>query len=127
MDNGSSVYDSFQHGGSHEVLKIEVFHGNRCLLANKKAPFFSFEGSDRHVLILRSANNLRVTDLMEELQRITTVPTHEQKLYYRGQELQLMRDRTLRESGIGNNAQIRLIGEPIKARYEPLITARRVD
>ncbi len=30
--------------------------------------FFSFQGSDRHVLILRSANNIRIMDLMEELQ-----------------------------------------------------------
>ena len=81
-----------------------------------------FSGSDRHVLILRSANNIRIIDLMEELQRITTVPVHVQKLYYRGQELQLMRERTLRDVGIDNNAQVRLIGDPAKPRYDALIT-----
>lgn len=66
-------------------------------------------------------------DLMEELQRITTVPIHVQKLFYRGQELQLARDRTLREVGIDNNAQVRLIGDPTKARYEPIITGNRAN
>lgn len=59
---------------------------------------------------------------MEELQRITTIPIHVQKLYYRGQELQLMRERTLRDVGIDNNAQVRLIGDPIKPRYDALFT-----
>jgi hypothetical protein len=62
---------------------------------------------------------------MEELQRITTIPVHEQKIFYRGQELQLMKDRTLREIGLDNNAQVKLVGEPMKRRYEPIITANR--
>ncbi len=62
---------------------------------------------------------------MEELQRITTVPVQNQKLYYRGQELQQLKDRTLREAGIDNNAQIRLIGDPIKPRYEAMISGNR--
>ncbi len=85
----------------------------------------SFSGSDRHVLILRSANNLRIIDLMEELQRITSVPVQNQKLYFRGQELQQAKDRTLRDVGIDNNAQVRLIGDPTKARYEAMITGNR--
>jgi hypothetical protein len=64
-------------------------------------------------------------DLMEELQRITTIPVQNQKLYYRGQELQNMKDRTLRDAGIDNNAQVRLIGDPIKPRYEAMITGNR--
>ena len=64
---------------------------------------------------------------MEELQRITTVPVQGQKLYYRGQELQLMKDRTLRDSGVDNNAQVRLIGDPIKPRYDALITGKRAN
>lgn len=84
-------------------------------------------GSDRHILILRSTNNLRIGDLMEELQRITTVPVQNQKLFFRGQELQNMKDRTLREAGIDNNAQVRLIGDPSRARYEPMITNNRTN
>ena len=87
--------------------------------------FFVSLGSDRHVLILRSTNNLRIIDLMEELQRITTVPIPNQKLYFRGQELQQMKDRTLREAGIDNNAQVRLIGDPTKVRYEAMISGNR--
>ncbi|CAM4857765.1 unnamed protein product [Rotaria socialis] len=108
MNNSNSGDDMIQNTGSHDVLKIEVFHG-----------------SDRHVLILRSPNNLRVMDLMEELQRITTVPVYTQKIYYRGQELQTMRERTLRDVGIDNNAQVRLIGDPVKPRYEAMITGNR--
>ncbi|UJR35185.1 hypothetical protein I4U23_027952 [Adineta vaga] len=93
---------------NQDVLKIEIFHG-----------------SDRHILILRSTNNLRIADLMEELQRITTVPVQNQKLFFRGQELQNVKDRTLREAGIDNNAQVRLIGDPSRARYEPMITNNR--
>jgi hypothetical protein len=62
---------------------------------------------------------------MEELQRITTVPVQNQKLYFRGQELQSMKDRTLREAGIDNNAQVRLIGDPTKTRYEAMISGNR--
>ena len=62
---------------------------------------------------------------MEELQRITTVPVSNQKLYFRGQELQNGRDRTLRDAGIDNNAQVRLIGDPMKTRYEAMITGNR--
>jgi len=62
---------------------------------------------------------------MEELQRITTVPVQNQKLYFRGQELQQARDRTLRDVGIDNNAQVRLIGDPTKSRYEAMISGTR--
>jgi hypothetical protein len=108
MDNSNNINDPIQNGGNQDVLKIEVFHG-----------------SDRHVLILRSTNNLRIVDLMEELQRITSVPVQNQKLYFRGQELQNFKDRTLRDCGIDNNAQVRLIGDPTKARYEAMITGNR--
>lgn len=108
MDNYNSMNDSYSSNNGQEVLKMEVFHG-----------------SDRHVLILRSTTNVRISDLMEELQRITTVPTFQQRLYYRGLELHLMKDRTLRELGLDNNAQVRLIGEPTQIRYEPIITANR--
>ncbi|CAF1156405.1 unnamed protein product [Adineta ricciae] len=107
MDNNN---ETIQNNGNQDVLKIEVFHG-----------------SDRHILILRSTNNLRIGDLMEELQRITTVPVQNQKLFFRGQELQNMKDRTLREAGIDNNAQVRLIGDPSRARYEPMITNNRTN
>lgn len=66
-------------------------------------------------------------DLMEELQRITTVPIQNQKLYYRGQELQAMRERTLRDVGIDNNAQVRLIGDPTRALYGAMITGNRAN
>lgn len=96
-------------------------------LSLKTIDCFFFKGSDRHVLLLRSANNIRISDLMEELQRITTVPVQGQKLYYRGQELQLMKERTLRDVGVDNNAQVRLIGDPIKPRYDALITGNRAN
>ena len=64
---------------------------------------------------------------MEELQRITTVPVQNQKLYFRGQELQNLKDRTLRDAGIDNNAQVRLIGDPTRTRYEPMITGNRAN
>ena len=86
---------------------------------------WSIQGSDRHVLILRSVNNLRLVDLMEELQRITSVPVQSQKLFFRGKELQHMKDRSLRDAGIDNNAQIRLIGDSNKPRYEAMISGNR--
>ena len=64
---------------------------------------------------------------MEELQRITTVPVYNQKLYYRGLELHLMKERSLRELAVDNNAQVRLIGEPTRTKYEPIITAHRAN
>lgn len=77
------------------------------------------------MLILRSSHNLRIMDLMDELERITSVPVPRQKLYFRGQELQILKDRTLRDAGIDNNAQVRLIGDPTKPRYEAMITGNR--
>jgi hypothetical protein len=64
---------------------------------------------------------------MDELQRITTVPVNNQKLYYRGQELQLMKERTLRDVGIDNNAQVRLIGEPTKRKYDAMMIGNRAN
>ena len=84
-------------------------------------------GTDRHVMILRSSNNIRIIDLMEELQNITTVPVQNQKLYYRGQELQTMKERTLRDVGLDNNSQVRLIGDPLKSRYAPIITGNQTN
>ncbi|CAF1953415.1 unnamed protein product [Rotaria magnacalcarata] len=109
-DNPNIINDPMQNGNNQDVLKIEVFHG-----------------SDRHVIILRSANNLRINDLMEELQRITNVPVQRQKLYFRGRELQNQKESTLRDAGIDNNAQVRLIGDPTKARYEAMITGNRTN
>ncbi|CAF0789318.1 unnamed protein product, partial [Didymodactylos carnosus] len=102
--------NNMSNGTNKEVLKVEVFHG-----------------SDRHVLILSSAHNLRIYDLMDELQRITNVPVKEQKLYFRGQELQLFPERSLKEANIDNNAQIRLIGDPSKTRYEAMITGQKTN
>jgi hypothetical protein len=62
---------------------------------------------------------------MEELQNITSVPIQNQKLYYRGQELQLMKEFSLRDVGLGNNSQVRLIGEPTKSRYVAMLTGNR--
>ncbi len=41
------------------------------------------------------------------------------------EELQNMKERTLRDVGIDNNAQVRLIGDPLKTRYEAMITGNR--
>ena len=131
MDNINGGNDTMQNGGNQEVLKLEIFHGKIFSLKENfkiylvNSFFFSSKGSDRHVLILRSSNNLRIIDLMEELQRITTIPVQTQKLYYRGQELQLNKERTLRDFGIENNAQVRLIGDPMKPKYDALITGNR--
>ena len=84
-------------------------------------------GSDRHLLLLRGKNNLCIKDLMEELENVTTVPIQNQKLYFRGMELQRIKDYKLRDAGIDNNAQIRLIGDPIKSRYQPMITGNRTN
>ncbi|UJR10642.1 hypothetical protein I4U23_014837 [Adineta vaga] len=100
MYYSNSGDELMQPYNQQEVMKLEVFHG-----------------SDRHVMILRSSNNIRIIDLMEELQNITTVPVQNQKLYYRGQELQTMKERSLRDVGLDNNAQVRLIGDPVKSRY----------
>ncbi len=64
---------------------------------------------------------------MEELQNITSVPIQNQKLYYHGQELQLMKERSLRDAGLGNNAQVRLIGQPTKSRYVAMLTGNRAQ
>ena len=120
--------DFMQNNGSQDVLKIEVFHGRAGLdsfLRDRPIDAWSFQGSDRHVLILRSVNNLRLVDLMEELQRITSVPVQSQKLFFRGKELQHMKERSLRDAGIDNNAQIRLIGDSNKPRYEAMISGNR--
>ena len=72
------------------------------------------------MLALRGASNIRIGELMEELQNITTIPIQTQRLYFRGQALQTMKDRALREVGLDNNAQLRLIGEPSTPRYSGL-------
>ena len=110
-----------QNNGNQDVLKLEVFHGMIYLKKKINSQCLFLKGSDRHILILRSKNNIRIADLMDELQRITTVPVENQKLYYRGQELHVMKERTIRDIGLDNNAQVRLIGEPTKRRYEAMM------
>ena len=78
-------------------------------------------------MILRSSDNIRIIDLMEELQNITTVPVKNQRLYYRGQELQTMKERTLRDVGLDNNSQVRLIGDPLKSRYAPIMAGNQTN
>ncbi|CAF3973317.1 unnamed protein product [Adineta steineri] len=106
MYNSNSGNELVKNGTNQQVIKIEVFHG-----------------SDRHVITLRSSSNIRISDLMEELQKITTVPIQNQRLYYRGQELQTMKQSSLQDVGLDNNSQVRLIGEPTKSRYLPLMTS----
>ena len=69
-----------------EVLKLEVQHG-----------------SDRHSLILRGQNkNLTVLDLQNELEKITSVPIKDQRLYFKSLELSLSPFKTLK--GIYNQS-----------------------
>ncbi|CAF0946446.1 unnamed protein product [Adineta ricciae] len=110
MYYSNSGGEMMQTGNQEDVMKLEVFHG-----------------SDRHVMILRSSNNIRIIDLMEELQNITTVPVQNQRLYYRGQELQTMKERTLRDVGLDNNSQVRLIGDPLKSRYAPIMAGNQTN
>ncbi|CAF1579535.1 unnamed protein product [Adineta ricciae] len=110
MYYSNSGGETMQTGNQEDVMKLEVFHG-----------------SDRHVMILRSSDNIRITDLMEELQNITTIPVQSQKLYYRGQELQTMKERTLRDVGLDNNSQVRLIGDPLKSRYTPIMAGNQTN
>ena len=129
MDSNNNT-EMVSNGGNADVLKIEVFHGRNSSFRPSTVSTdktFCVSGSDRHILILRSTNNLRIADLMEELERITTVPVQQQKLFFRGQELQNLKDRTLRDAGIDNNAQVRLIGDPARVRYEAMITGNRTN
>jgi hypothetical protein len=122
MYYSNSEDEQVQSGQGQEVMKLEVFHGMLSKSPLRSRMIIHYIGSDRHVLLLRSINNIRVGDLMEELQNITTVPVQTQRLYYRGQALQSMKEHSLREVGLDNNSQVRLIGEPTRSRYVGLMT-----
>ncbi|RNA00886.1 hypothetical protein BpHYR1_038497 [Brachionus plicatilis] len=84
-----------------EILKIEVQHG-----------------SDRHMILLKGQNkNLTVLDLQNELEKLTSVPVRDQKLFFKSQELNAMPFRTLKEFELENNSLVKLVGEPSKIRY----------
>lgn len=84
-----------------EILKIEVQHG-----------------SDRHMILLKGQNkNLTVLDLQNELEKLTSVPVRDQKLFFKSQELNSMPFRTLRDFELENNSLVKLVGEPSKIRY----------
>ena len=87
---------------STEVIKVEVQHG-----------------SDRHQLILKGLNkNVTVLDLQNELERITTVPLREQRLFYKAQEMNTAPYKTLKEFDIDNNSVVKLVGDPAKLKYQ---------
>ena len=87
--------------GQTEVLKVEVQHG-----------------SDRHQLILKGHNrNITVSDLQNELQRVTSVPIPEQRLFFKSQELHTTPYKTLKECDIENNHVIKMVGDPSRVRY----------
>lgn len=84
-----------------EILKIEVQHG-----------------SDRHPVILKNINGqLTVLDLENELERITSVPVKDQRLYFKSHELDLTPFKSLKDCGLVNNSFVKLVGEPSKMRY----------
>jgi hypothetical protein len=84
-----------------EILKIEVQHG-----------------SDRHGVILKNSNGLlTVLDLENELEKITSVPAKDQRIYFKSQELDLTPFKNLKECGLVNNSFVKLVGEPSKMRY----------
>lgn len=84
-----------------EVLKIEVQHG-----------------SDRHMIVLKGQNKtLTVLDLQNELEKLTSVPVRDQRLFYKAMEIHTTPFKTLKEYDIENNHLIKLVGEPSKVRY----------
>jgi hypothetical protein len=88
--------------GTTEVVKVNVQHG-----------------SDVHSLILKGLNkNVTVVDLQTELERITTVPMRDQRLFYKAQELNAAPYKTLKEYDIENNSVIKMVGEPSKWKYQ---------
>lgn len=96
-----SLSNRFSGENSSEILKIEVQHG-----------------SDRHMILLRGENkNLTVLDLQNELEKLTSVPVRDQKLFFKSQELNTMPFRTLKECELENNNLVKLVGEPSKVRY----------
>lgn len=86
----------------NEVIKLEIQHG-----------------SDRIPVICKGQNGqtLTINDLQQELQKVTSVPIEEQRLYFKSQELQLFPFKTLKESGLENNNTVKLVGDPSKMRY----------
>jgi hypothetical protein len=88
--------------GSTEVIKITVQHG-----------------SDAHSLILKGlTKNVTVVDLQTELERITTVPMREQRLFFKAQELNTAPYKTLKEFDIENNSVVKMVGDPAKWKYQ---------
>lgn len=78
-------------------------------------------GSDRHPVILKNSNRLlTVLDLENELERITTVPVKDQRLYFKSHELDLTPFKSLKDCGLVNNSFVKLVGEPSKMRYSNL-------
>ncbi len=101
---GQNRWPNVGMGGNEpvsEVLKIEVQHG-----------------SDRHMIVLKGQNKtLTVLDLQNELEKLTSVPVREQRLFYKAIEIHTTPFKTLKEYDIENNHLIKLVGEPSKVRY----------
>lgn len=88
--------------GSTEVIKLEVQHG-----------------SDRHQILMKSVNrNVTIQDLQNELEKVTTVPLRDQRLFFKAQELNQTPFKTLKEYDIDNNSVIKLVGDPAKWKYQ---------
>ncbi len=79
-------------------MKIEVQHG-----------------SDRHQVLLKGQNKtLTVLDLQNEIEKITSVPIKDQRVYFKAKELNTTPLSTLKECQLENNHVIKLVGEPSK-------------
>ena len=60
---------------------------------------------------------MTVLDLQNELERITSVPIKDQKLYFKSLELNQTPFKTLKECEVVNTSSIKMVGEPTKMRY----------
>ena len=93
--------NQIQNQAANEVLKIEIQHG-----------------SDRHPFILKGQNKtLTVLDLQKEIERVTSVPINDQRLYFKAKELNQTPQNTLKECQLENNHVVKLVGEPSKSNY----------
>lgn len=69
-------------------------------------------GSDRQFIVVKRNQDLRVRDIMEEVQRVFKIPVEEQVIFFKGRNLTESIHELVETMAVANNQQIRVTRDP---------------
>eukprot|EP00262_Sarcandra_glabra_P007389 TRINITY_DN20151_c0_g1_i1.p1 TRINITY_DN20151_c0_g1~~TRINITY_DN20151_c0_g1_i1.p1 ORF type:complete len:878 (-),score=86.91 TRINITY_DN20151_c0_g1_i1:586-3219(-) len=95
--------------------RVSVPRSVHCTSSNPTLHFFVRMISGGNTVVIHANRDDTVESVHEQIQRITGIPINEQRLIYRGKQLQW--DRSLGECSVQNDAGLQLVGRMRSTEY----------